>query len=1005
MRGLADGSILIKGCLHEQTLCRMLTDGSLSLYGETSGLLDVSDDGSVTQFVDGLLTLRKPARDVQAVWRTCPALPGAPQVSQIAVDRAAQIYVALSWADGRPQEIRMVKQTKDPQLVHCPGYGALTTLETQTAARPLVARLVPGQTLLSIGVGPNARLYYLIAENGSVSLIRSNGASTTTAIASANLENATKLFNPFTGKVDLYDRYGQYFASQHPLTHGLTAGVSRETTGWPNQYLDAYGNATQLSYTSDGLLYRVVGPYGQTTQLSYDSKNRLSTVTAPGGAVWTMTYHGSTTLLKTFKKPTGTTSEHTYDENRRVTSSHPGMGGTYLVGRSAVASEGGGGQGVAFTDGDNVTSRVSIARAADGAVSRSRTQGGRTMVMTTNDARTHETVRTPAGTRESRAHMPDPQLLMTRPMVTSTRTYPSGRQATSSEQRAQLGAVDSYQVTRNGRTTKVDFDKNTRTLTVRKPSGRRAYVVLNEVGNPASRTNFKGVSTYFSRDEHGRIQSIERDGQVRTFEYGTDGLLSAKYGPKADEAVYYGRNALGQVTSVKTADQKTTTFTYENFRLAEITPPEQPPHELSWSPLGDFGGYQPPNGIADTIAQTLGGRPGVTTRASGRWVEPKYVDGILESLDSSDGSTLFHYDGNGQLSSATTPGGLALGFTYDGELPLSNTFNWADLPNDTSLNRDYDAALQLSTEHLNGSLLASYGYDQDGLLNQAGAATLVRDAQTGNLSSASVAGVTTGYGYDYLQRPLSRTTQRGANVIFDEQLSERDEAGRITTRSETVRGQSHMYQYVYDQQGRLVRTLRDERTLHTYRYDANGNLLQATDWGTMQDTSSCGCEGLPGCDCNNEGGSTTNVRLGARDASYDAQDRLIAVQITKRVTTPDGPEDATTSRAHSYDSDGYVDTWTDQNDGATTDLDYDVLGNLKQVSLPSGAVVSYESDAMQRRVVRRVDGEVTVRWVYRDSLHPAAELDEAGNLVSTFIYAEEPNTPRAWCETARPIGL
>jgi len=72
---------------------------------------------------------------------------------------------------------------------------------------------------------------------------------------------------------------------------------------------------------------------------------------------------------------------------------------------------------------------------------------------------------------------------------------------------------------------------------------------------------------------------------------------------------------------------------------------------------------------------------------------------------------------------------------------------------------------------------------------------------------------------------------------------------------------------------------------------------------------------------------------------------------------------------------------------------YDAFGNLKRVDLPKGDVIEYVVDGQNRRTGKRRNGALVKQWLYRDQLHPVAELDGAGKLVSRFVYASGRNSP------------
>lgn len=84
---------------------------------------------------------------------------------------------------------------------------------------------------------------------------------------------------------------------------------------------------------------------------------------------------------------------------------------------------------------------------------------------------------------------------------------------------------------------------------------------------------------------------------------------------------------------------------------------------------------------------------------------------------------------------------------------------------------------------------------------------------------------------------------------------------------------------------------------------------------------------------------------------------------------------------------------TDTATASTTDYNYDVLGNLMDVTLGNGTRVDYVIDAQNRRIGKKVNGVLVQGFIYQDQLNPVAELDEAGNIVSRFVYATSGNIP------------
>ncbi|MFQ5515840.1 MAG: hypothetical protein ACE5FG_15640, partial [Myxococcota bacterium] len=72
---------------------------------------------------------------------------------------------------------------------------------------------------------------------------------------------------------------------------------------------------------------------------------------------------------------------------------------------------------------------------------------------------------------------------------------------------------------------------------------------------------------------------------------------------------------------------------------------------------------------------------------------------------------------------------------------------------------------------------------------------------------------------------------------------------------------------------------------------------------------------------------------------------------------------------------------------------YDALGNLRSVTLSDGTVIDYVIDARNRRIGKKVDGQLVRGWLYKDQLNPVAELDGSGNLVAEYLYGPKSNVP------------
>jgi len=78
--------------------------------------------------------------------------------------------------------------------------------------------------------------------------------------------------------------------------------------------------------------------------------------------------------------------------------------------------------------------------------------------------------------------------------------------------------------------------------------------------------------------------------------------------------------------------------------------------------------------------------------------------------------------------------------------------------------------------------------------------------------------------------------------------------------------------------------------------------------------------------------------------------------------------------------------------GSTTNYHYDLLGNLLTVTQPN-KTIDYIIDGQNRRIGKKVNGQLVQGFLYKDQLNPVAELDGNNTVISHFIYADKANVP------------
>ena len=293
------------------------------------------------------------------------------------------------------------------------------------------------------------------------------------------------------------------------------------------------------------------------------------------------------------------------------------------------------------------------------------------------------------------------------------------------------------------------------------------------------------------------------------------------------------------------------------------------------------------------------------------------------------------------MASVSAPSGETLSYTYDGSLPLSES--WIGVVNGT-VSLAYNNDFNLASTSINGANTISRTYDADGLPVSVGNLAITRSPQNGFITQSTLGNAVTTYGYSLFGELASERTTANGTILSDTQYTH-DKLGRITKKVETVGGAVKTFDYLYDLGGRLTQVLENGVVSASYTYDANGNRTAKT---TATVTAS---------------------------GTYDNQDRMVSYG----------------NAAFTYSANGELLTKMDGT-GATS-YQYDVLGNLLSVLSPNGTLIEYVVDGANRRVGKKVNGVLVQGWLYSSQLAPIAELDGAGNVVSVFVYGAKANIP------------
>ena len=223
---------------------------------------------------------------------------------------------------------------------------------------------------------------------------------------------------------------------------------------------------------------------------------------------------------------------------------------------------------------------------------------------------------------------------------------------------------------------------------------------------------------------------------------------------------------------------------------------------------------------------------------------------------------------------------------------------------------------------------------------------VTREPNSGFVMGTALGNVTTTEGYSPFAETSSLDSSVSGSSIYSAILN-RDDGGRITSKTEILQGVSAAYVYAYDTAGRLANVTKNGSLAGHYTYDGNGNRLTGTTVAAP--------------------GTTVN-------GSYDAQDRIISYGSDTFTFGPNGNLQTKTTGA------------------SVTSFAYDNVGGLTSVQLPGSVRIDYFLDAAGRRVVRKKNGVFTNAWLYEGS-RPVAELTASGTVSTRYIYTTKSNVP------------
>jgi RHS repeat-associated protein len=734
-----------------------------------------------------------------------------------------------------------------------------------------------------------------------------------------------------------YDEQGRLSAVED--VDGLVTSVERDAKGDATAIVAPNGDRTELTLDEGGYLASVANPAGETVRLTYD---------ANGGG-----------LLQSLTDPKNNTTRFSYDGLGRLTKDEDPAGGFKELSRT---DQGKGDFTTSLTTALGRKNTYEVDNLPDGSSRRTNTDPSGLKIEGLIGADGTRKVTAADGTTVSTVEGPDPRFGMQAPITKSaTVTTPGGltylmtndsRIALTNTNNPSSIRTITDTTTVNGNSWTSTYDAATKTTTTKSPEGRQGTFVEDEKDRVLLEETQGSAPTGYLYDERGRLTKVTfgTGVEARTYTYAYDekDRLKSEKDPLGRETSFE-YDAAGRLTKQTLPDGRFISFSYDaNGNLTAVTPPQQPKHEFGYTNRDQNESYSAPKvGTEEnttTYEYNLDKQPVSATLPGGEKLEFIYdAGGRLQTLRYPGDEKSFSYDPRTGNPTTVSNGSGTISYGFDGYLPVSETSS-GQVPSRVELR--YNANMRVAGISVNGAPEVPFAYDKDALLIRAGSLEVSRDAGLGLVTGTTLSNTTDTRTYNAFGEIESYRALSGATEQFGT-AHKYDSLGRLTEKTETVEGDSTTYTYSYNGADRLEEVRQDGNLVASYTYDENGNRLSRV---------------------------TPN---GATEGEYDAQDHLTSYGTNE----------------YAYRPDGQLRSKIDSVTGESTSYAYDALGNLLSVTLPDSKKVEYVVDAQNRRVGKKVDGQLVQGFVYHGKLNPVAELDGSGNIVSRFIYATKPNVP------------
>ncbi|WP_320042303.1 RHS repeat-associated core domain-containing protein [uncultured Desulfobacter sp.] len=731
----------------------------------------------------------------------------------------------------------------------------------------------------------------------------------------------------------------------HLSTINLHTGKALTTFTYDDDNLlisivDRFDNTITIDRDSAGNPTAINAPFGQRTELSVDIDGNLTEIQFEDGSSYGFGYT-SDGLMTTMTDPRDLTSIHIFDENGRVIRTTDQENGTWTFERETYDD---GSALSTVTSGENNATTHLDSDVSDGSYRSVTTYpGGDTRTYVLGNQNLDESVESCGMTTQTRYTI-DAKSQRKIPATVSTST-PAGLMSEMTLEKTYEEDDDGFTETatttidRNGAATTVKTDYLTGTTTAVSPESRTVTSLFDLDTLLTTQTQVTGLNAieYFY-DDYGRPASVTSGSRTSTYTYNSRGNLNTVVDPLG-LTTSYSYDLLDRVTRIENPDYTVTEFQYdEKGNMTMLTTPVPADHTFEYNGVNKVSSFITPQNSVTTYTYDTKRKLTNIGLPSGKTITNIYLHSRLSRTVTDEWTTDYAY-GCMDLVSSITRGSEALFYSYDGTL-LTSVSQSGSLNQDIELeyNNDFRPTAMTyagGTENLD--------YDADGLLTSSGRFSISRNIGNGLPESVSDGTFSLTRSFNGYGETSGYNFSISGNNAFSLALT-RNDGSRITHKTESIEGISSGTAYTYDDRGQLLTVTTDGTLVEEYRYDNNGN--RTYEMNRLRDIS-------------------------GKTFSYSNEDHIITAGTAQ----------------YTFDLDDRLSSRTDGSE--TTEYAYSSTGELMQVTMPDGTVITYTNDPLGRRIARAVNGSVKERYLWFGLTTLLAVYDGSGTLYQRFIYADD----------------